>query len=431
MRKQLFEYRRVISIMILIGILGILSIGCSNPQQATVSAESTPINKQGSEKVLSVRVSQAQKGSLANYITLAGEVKADRSVNILPKTSEEVKKVYVEVGDRVKQGDKLVALDNSSALIQVEQAKASLQIAQANLEETLNGAKEEEILQLEAELASAKAAYQQAQKNYQRQKDLFEQRVVSSQTLEEAENDYITAKSQYQSAKYSLKLTKDGATQEEIKALKGAVTQGEASLKAAKLDLSNTLITAPIDGIVSSVDIEKGEVVFTNSEIMTISNIDTVKLITYISQSNINKIKIGEEVQVDFKVLQKSFIGEIKNISPVADSTKKSYPVEISINNQNNIIKAGMYAKVTLQTDQVKEAIIIPQNAVLTEDNGNKYVYIVENDIAIKSNVKIALSTKSEVAILEGLKIGNQVVITGVDNLTEGSKVKIVTRGDN
>jgi len=430
MRKQLFEYRKVISIMILIGILSIVAIGCNNSQQATASAESTPINKQGSEKVPSVRVNQVQKRSLTNYITLAGEVKADRSVNILPKTSEEVKKVYVEVGDRVKQGDKLVVLDNSSALIQVEQAKASLEIAQANLAETLNGAKEEEVLQLESELISAKAAYQQAQKNYQRQKDLFDQRVISNQTLEEAENDYITAKSQYQSAKYSLKLTKDGATQEEIKALKGAVTQGEASLKAAKLDLSNTLITAPIDGIVSSVDIEQGEMVFTNSEIMTISNIDTVKLITYISQSNINKIKIGEEVQVDFKVLQKSFIGEIKNISPVADSTKKSYPVEISIDNQNNIIKAGMYAKVTLQTDQVKETIIIPQNGVLVDDSGNSYTYIIEDNQAKKVNIKTGISNKEQVVVLEGLKVGDQVVTAGIDNVKEGSEVKIVSRGD-
>lgn len=437
LKNNLFK---LISIIVIIGVVCFLFVGCDNASkeldkqtlsQQTEQNDDQALPAEGMKQtntVVSVEVEEVQSGSLANYVTVTGEARPYREVGVVPRLQEGVEKINVQVGDSVKKGDILLELKKEDELIAVEKAEAALKIAQANLQNTLNGSREEELHQLRAKLDAAKSDLELTQTNYDRYKELYDKEYISKQFFEEASNELTAAKSSYESARQSLKLAEAGSTSEEIKSLEGQVEQAQASLKADKLDLARATISAPISGIISDLDIEVGEI-SASSAVITIADLSRVKIETYISEAAVNKIKVGEDVDVDFEALEDKFTGEITSISPVADSTKKRFPVEIVVNNPNTIIKAGMYATIKLKTDRVYDQIIIPQNAVM-EENGAEYVFIVKDNQAKRVEVTTGLSSEDGVAILNGLQAGEQLVITGQEYLKDGLEVKVVNRGD-
>lgn len=382
----------------------------------------------GSNTVTSVEVEKITKGDLAVYLTLIGETFPNQESEIMPRLEEEVKVIKIDVGDLVAKGDLLIELDSREENIDLKQAKASLASAQADLQDELNGPRDEEVKQLEADLKSAKSDLKLAKEDYQRNKELYEKEFISKQTFESFLNEYISAQSSYESAEQKLKLTKAGSTEERIVSLRAAVNTAEADVEAAELELSRSKITAPISGIVSDLNIDVGETT-TSSTVATISQINRIRVKVYLSQSNVNLARVGEQVDLYFSALDKRFIGTIKNISPVADSDKKSFPVEITVDNPGGLIKAGMYAEVKLKTDQVEDKFIVPESAILKSDDNN-YFFIVEADQVKKITADIILESNSKVAVKNDLEVGTEVVVNGEEYLTNGSWVNVINRGD-
>ncbi|PRX18512.1 RND family efflux transporter MFP subunit [Orenia metallireducens] len=423
MNDRLSKYKRSMKLVLLAGMVSILLLGCSAKEEVAPTGESNI-----PEKTVPVEVVSAKLGQVSNYVAVTGETAAIKTAQVTPQAQGEVEAVYVEVGDRVKKGAKLLQLDQDAALIQLKQAEASVKAAQANLTKLLKGAKEEEIASLEAQLKQAKSAYEQAKSAYTRQQKLFEESIISKQTLEQAESQYIASESGYKSAQLSLKLAKEGATAEEIKALEAQVAQAKAGLESAKLVLSKTTVVAPIEGIVSRVDVSEGEVASMQS-VIGITNIDRIKVMTYVSQSVVNKLRITQEVKVELEAIKQSFTGQIKSISPVADQQKKSFPVEIIIENPNNTLKSGMYTEVILDTDTVSGAVVISEDDILNDQAGD-YIYVAEDGKAVRRDVEVGLTNGKEAVILRGVEVGDKIIVSGQDQVKQGTNVEVVNRGD-
>ncbi|OCL27313.1 hypothetical protein U472_07575 [Orenia metallireducens] len=417
---------KLVMLVLIISVISLLFVGCGKEKATTNMTEG--IKQVEKEVKVPVEVLEAKTGELVEYITAAAQAEPIKSIQVTPQLQGEVGKVYVSIGDKVNKGDKLLTLDKENILIQVEQAKAGLQAAQANLEKLLKGTREERLAQLRAQLEQAKSNYEQTKKSYERQKKLYEQEIISEQQLETIKVQYVTAKSSYESAKQELTLAKNPSTKEEIKALEAQVEQAESNLKSAKLQLDHTEITAPISGIIVKVNVEAGEIAGMQP-VVAIVDIDKIKTIAYISESNVNKVNVGDEVKVNFNALNKEFVGKVKSISPVADKVKRSFPVEVVIDNKSNIIKAGMYGEIKFKANISSGQVVIPQAAILSE-NGLEYVYIIKDNIAIRKEVKIGLATAKEAIVLEGIQAGDQVIVKGQEDIKADTKVEVVNRGD-
>ena len=300
--------------------------------------------------------------------------------------------------------------------------------AKANLQQALNGPREEEIAQLEAQLEQAESELKLRRENYQRQKQLFEEGYLSQEEIDQANNQLTAAQSSYQSTLKNMEMTKAGATKEEIAKFESQVTQAEAQLEQAKLQKSYTEINSPIRGIVAEVNAQRGELIGNNTAAI-ISNIDRIKLTAYVSEKNVNSIIPGDQVKVDFTALEAEFTGEIKNISPRAASSRRSFPVEIVVENPDNIIKAGMTAQVSLPIARAENSIIIPQNALL-EDAAGYYTFVAQNGQALRRDLKISLENEDNAAVSSGLEAGEKVITLGKDSLSDGSRINVVNRGD-
>ncbi|AGB41515.1 RND family efflux transporter, MFP subunit [Halobacteroides halobius DSM 5150] len=417
------QQKQLVIIIVILGLIIGGIIGCSQ-NQAQPTTKSQPPKQ---EQVTPVEVTLANVGKVIKSITVTGQAKPLKKVQITPQLQAKVENVLVEVGDKVKTGSKLLQLNQENFKIQVEQAKARLDVAQANLNKLLAGTREEKIAQLKAQLKQTKVNYKQAKSNYERHKKLFEKEIISQQQLEASKSRYISAKSSYQSTKESLEMAKEGATKEQIAVLKAQINQAKKGMEAAQLRLDKAIVTAPISGTVAKVEIEEGEIA-TPKPLISLVNLNQVIIETYISEQNITKLNLGQQVAINISALDKNFTGKIMTISPVIDPVKKKYLVKIKINNPGPI-KAGMYAKVKIQTDQSLSRIVIPQQAVMIEDN-NRYVYLVKGNRVVKEIVKTGLTAQGKVAILNGINLGEKVITNGLDQVTSGDRVRVINRGD-
>jgi RND family efflux transporter MFP subunit len=162
---------------------------------------------------------------------------------------------------------------------------------------------------------------------------------------------------------------------------------------------------------------------------MRIVNTDKLKVNVGVSEQIINKIYKDQKVDVKVKVATDQILkGTVKAVSPVPDQRTQIYPVEIEIDNADNLIKPGMFAEILFDIEKRDNVLAIPSGAV-QEDNGKKYVYVVENGIVKKRDIEIGLDNGNYVEIKSGLKEKDKVVVKGQNYVEDGEKVKVV-RGD-
>jgi multidrug efflux pump subunit AcrA (membrane-fusion protein) len=380
-------------------------------------------------EVIAVEVTEVKKGDFFIYTTVSADSEAFEEVMLTPRIQEIVTEVAVSLGDSVQAGDNLIKLDSRSNQISVIQAEASLKSAKANLQKALNSPREEEVSRLEAQLKQAESELKLRRENYERQKELFEEGYLSQEEIDQANNQRIAAESSYHSVLKNLELTEAGATEEEIAQLEAQVTQAEASLESSKLRMSYTEINTPITGIVSELNARRGQLLSGGTAVV-VSNINKIKLTAYVSENNINKLEIGDQVLADFTAIKSDFTGEIKSISPRTAASRRSFPVEIIVENPDQIIKAGMTSQVSIPIERAADSIIIPQNALL-EDSSAFYTFVVADGKVERRDLEISLENENNAVVSSGLKVGEKVVTLGKESLSDGDSINVVNRGDN
>lgn len=420
---MLRDYKRIIMVLLILGVTVTALTGCGSNQAKEASTPEKPQEVTG----IPVEAITAKTGEITNYITVTGTAKAVKSADLTPQLQKKVIEVLVDEGDRVEAGDKLIQLDQADIKAQVAEAQTGLKAAQAALEELLAGSRQEEIDKLTAQVEQAKASYEQKERDYKRYQRLFDKEAVSKQQLESVRTEYISAKNNYKALQESLKMSQAGPTQEAINTQKSNVAQAEAKLDTAKLNLAKTEITAPFAGVIAEVNIEVGEMAGTQP-VISIINLSSIKIKTYVSEKNINNLELNQPVEVDFNALDHKLEGKIANISPALNQEKLGFPVEINVDNSSNLIKAGMYAEVKIETDYSVGKVVIPKQALIQED-GNSYIYIVENNKAVKKKVSTGLTTTEDVEVLSGIEAGDRVITVGSEQLTAGYEVRIVGGG--
>ncbi|NLK98112.1 MAG: efflux RND transporter periplasmic adaptor subunit [Epulopiscium sp.] len=422
------KMKRLIPIVL---ALGMLTVGCGQTNQEAMN--------EVEEKSTPVKVEQVSKGQISNTFTYGGKINPKQQITVTSKIVGKVKEVNFDIGDVVKAGDVLFTLDEKdiqntirSLEAQIKSAEATVNMSKIGLNSAKGSQKEQQKSQLESSLKMAEIQLQDAKKAYEDMKTLYEIGSASKQQLDQMKTAYETASIGYNSAKDAYDLFINSLSKESIERAESQLTQAAATKEGLEVQLANayeslkdTAVKSPIDGIVSSRTIDPGEMVSGAVAPFTIIQMDTVSVEVNVSEQLINKIEKGQKVTVHVSsAFDKPFEGTIHAISPAADERTFTYPVKIEIPNKEGLLKPGMFAEVEFSADTVKDAVIVPREAVLTEGDVH-YVYIVEGDRAKKLAVKLGLDNGKEAEILEGLNEGVQLVIKGQNYLEDGGKVQI------
>ncbi len=294
-------------------------------------------------------------GNNKNKIEASGTIEAT-NVTVASKASGQIQKLYFNEGDRIKAGDTLLTIDHDLLAIQLQQAEAGVDASKAQLALLLQGARSEDVNQAEDALKQAKANYELAESTKNRNEKLYNANSITKQQWDDILAKYDIASAQYNSAKENLKKIKNLARPEEINQAKANLDRQIASANLLKKNISDSYVTAPINGFVVKKFIEAGESVAPLSSLVMLSDLSYVDLVIYVSETELGKVKLGQEAEVSVDSFpNKTFKGKVIYISPEAEFTPKNiqtkdertklvFSVKIHVPNPDFELKDGVPA---------------------------------------------------------------------------------------
>jgi HlyD family secretion protein len=288
-------------------------------------------------------------------IKVSGNIETTE-VDVGFKISGRIVQLDVQEGDRVEKGNVIARLDDEDLRQRLELARATLKSSQARLEKLLAGSRPEEVKEAEARLQQAQFDFENKKIQYERMKTLFDGGVIPRETLDNAETRFKVAKAALEGALEGYKLVKEGPRKEDIEDGRAQVEQARASLRLAETQLGYTVLQSPISGIVLVKSGEIGEVVNPGTSVLTLADIVHVWLKAYIPETELSRVKWGQEVIVTTDLRpQKEYKGRISFISSQSEFTPKQiqtekervtlvYRIKVDIPNKDHELKPGMPA---------------------------------------------------------------------------------------
>jgi HlyD family secretion protein len=368
-------------------------------------------------------------------LTATGYIIPHHKIEANSKVTGRVAWIGVEKGDKVKEGQVLVRLEDQEFRAQYDQARGAADSARAQLEQLQHGSRPEEIQQTEHNLSEARATAANDKLTLDRTKKLVAQAVLSQQALDDASAKYEASQQRVHSLEQSYQLAKIGPRAEEIARAQGALTQAEGQAAYAKSQLDATVIRAPISGTILERSVEKGELLtgqFASAArpVFSLANLEDIQADLDVAQDDFAKLSPHQKAVVTVDAFPDlKWDGVIAEVSPEANRQKATIEVKVQILNPDSHLRPEMNTTVHFIADENKNATAqsagayVP-TAALRDADGKKYVLIAFNDKAMKRDVKI-LSQRSGGALVSGLNGGESVITTAPEGLKDGDKIKI------
>ena len=387
-----------------------------------------------------VEVATAQRldpGAPTPVLTAGGYIIPHRKVELAPKITGRVEWVGVEKGDTVTRGQVLLRIEQREFLAATDRAHALLAGARARLQELESGSRPEEIDRARAGVEEARSNVANAVLELERFERLHAEGAVSRQALDVARNRHEVALSQQAAAQKSYDLVRIGPRREQIDLARAQVREAEAVLRAARVDLDNTVIRAPTGGTILERLVEPGEIVTISfiggrgakSAVLSIADLSVLDVEVDVSQNEIGKVRLNQPATIVADAFpDRTYRGAVSEMAPEANRQKATLQVKVRVAQPDGIIRPEMNAKVTFLEPPSGPSgpakVSAPKEAVFTRD-AQRYVFLVDGGKATARPVRVGAEADGRVEILEGLAGGESVVTRGVEVLKDGQRVRV------
>ena len=374
-------------------------------------------------------------------LTASGYIVAHHKINVNSKVTGRVAWIGVEKGDKVKEDQVLVRLEDQEFRAQFEQARGATETARAYLEELEHGSRPEEIQQAQHNLDEARATAVNDKITLDRTRELFSEGVMSKQNLDDATAKYEADQQKVNSLNQSFTLSKLGPRAEEIARAKGQLLQAEGAEAYAKSLLDATVIRAPVTGTILERTAEKGELVTAQfasgaaggpqGEVVALADLNDLQVELDIAQDDFSKLTHDQKGVVTTDAFpDRKYDGQIAEISPEADRQKATVQIKVKILNPDSYLRPDMNATVKFLAEPKQQAgssrpsgVFVPTTAVRDRD-GKKVVFLAYNGRALMREVQI-LAQRSGGLLVSGLNGGEDVITAAPPDLQDGAKIKI------
>ncbi|OGI19442.1 MAG: hypothetical protein A3B68_03870 [Candidatus Melainabacteria bacterium RIFCSPHIGHO2_02_FULL_34_12] len=306
-------------------------------------------------------------------IILSNSIEA-KDVRVSPKVGGRIKKIYIKEGDYVRRGQIILELEGDEIIAQLNQAKANRDKAYSELADLKKGARSQELAQAKAQTIrskalheEAKAKYTNALSDYKRMESLFKDGAISKQTydnyktrFEVAEKEVISSEQDYINARENESLVIEGPRKDQVNALASQVEYFNAKITELEKYVNELTVISPINGEVSSFDLKVGELIKSNQQLATITDLSDIYVRVYIPSNKLSKIKLNQKLKVvadaypgEYFDGHISYIGSQaeftpRNIQTAEERTNLVYPIKAQIQNKENKLRDGMYVSVKL-----------------------------------------------------------------------------------
>ena len=391
-----------------------------------------------------VRASAESSDVGGTVLSATGYIVAHHTINVNSKVTGRLAWIGVEKGDKVKEGQVLVRLEDEEFRASYEQAKGALENARAYLEELEHGSRPEEIQEAQHNLDEARATLVNDKLTLDRTKELSSAGVVSRQSLDDATARFDSDQQKVNSLDKAFQLMKIGPRPEEIARARGSVAQAQGLADYAKSQLDATVIRAPVTGTILDRTAEKGELITAQfasaaaggpqGSVVSLADLNDLQVELDIAQADFARLSPKQKAIVTTDTYpDKAYDGEIAQISPEANRQKATVQVKVQVLNPAKypdvFLRPEMNATVKFLADAPKTVnaqsagAFVPASA-LRDHNGKKVVFLAFDGKARMREVQV-LSQRTDGFLVNGLVGGESVITKGPQDLKDGDTIKV------
>jgi RND family efflux transporter MFP subunit len=353
-----------------------------------------------------VSTATAHTGFIANQLTVAGVFQPFQEIDVHGKVSGYIRHIYVDIGDRVRQGQTLAVLEVPELQAEVAGAQAGITQTQQNIE------------RLQNEVAREQAGYEAVHANYVRLKQASDQQpgLVAAQELDDAFAKDRSAASQVDAAKSA------------VAAAKGQLGVSRAeNLRVSSMEQYAT-ITAPFSGVVTMRYADTGALIPAGTAeglsqaVVRLAQSDVLRLRMPVPERDVPLVHVGSVVSVHVQATGQQFPGTVVRFTRDVSNSTRTMLTEVDVKNPELTLTPGMYADVTFNLEQKNNALIVPVSAVIQGDQPSVMLVDASNQV-MKRRVVLGISGSNSQEITSGLQSGDRVIVGGLSTLQLGQKV--------
>ncbi|MDU8887217.1 efflux RND transporter periplasmic adaptor subunit [Yeosuana sp. MJ-SS3] len=327
------------------------------------------------EIAIPVKVNEVGTNENDTFLSISGKIQAENSADLSTRTMGFVNSVPVNVGDKVSKGQLLISINNTDL-----QAKKA---------------------QVDAGIAEAQVAYNNAEKDYNRFKNLFSENSASQKELDDMTARFEMAKARLESAKQ----------------MKNEVNA----------QFAYTNIIAPFNGMITNKMVEKGDMANPGQSLISIESPGNFEVVGSVPELEISQIKKGTKVKVIVKSINKTITGQISEVSASAKNTGGQYFVKVSLDKTEVNILSGMFATILFPVEKAGNisVVLVPSKALITNGQLTGIYTVSQSNTAILRWLRLGRTYGDQVEVLSGLSVGETYIVSAKSKLYNGAKIKI------
>ena len=347
-------------------LLALFATSCGDGDQKTV-ADNSP--------AVTVSVSSITQGSSSSFLTTSGKIEAVNSANLSTRMMGYVDKIYVQVGEKVSKGQQLISISNTDLTAKLAQGNAGI--------------------------TEATAAYNNAEKDFNRFTTLFNENSASQKELDDITANYTMAKARLEGAKQ----------------MKNEVNA----------QFSYTNIRAPFSGTVTNKFINVGDMANPGMPLLEVESPGKFQVLAMVPESEILQIKADADVDVVLKSLGKTVKGKVLEVSTSSKNTGGQYMVKVMLEKTDATVMSGMYATVQfpMQSDESSQAVMLPKEAIVTNGQLTGVYTVSQSNTALLRWLRLGRTIGDKVEVLSGMSVDEQYIVSADGKLYNGAKINI------
>jgi HlyD family secretion protein len=387
-------------------------------------------NAAEAEPVTPVQVAQVTKGAIDHIITANAVLSPLNQANITSKISAPVRRVFVNRGDHVRQGQLLAVLESRDLASAAEESKRLYEQAQAAYQTTTGATLPEDRTKALTDLQTAQQSLEAAKKVYENRVALLRQGALAQKLVDDAKVALVQAQSLYATAERHVQSFQTVSERAQVKSSQAQLEAAKAHYGGAEAQLSYAEIRSPINGVIADRPVYPGEMANSGSAVISVVDISEVIARANIPVKEASAVQAGRPATIS--ATGGDVTGKVTVISPAVDPSTTTVEVWVQAKNPQERLKPGTTVHVSINAEVIKDAILVPSAALLSSDQGGDKVMVVGSDsLAHERAVQVGVRNADQVQIIDGVKEGEQVITFGGLGLEDKAKVTIQKAGES
>jgi len=365
-----------------------------------------------------VQVAAVEKSDIQNKVIADAVLYPLNQASLAPKISAPVIKYYVNRGSHVHAGELMAELENKDLAAASTENKGGLEQAQAAFDVATQSAVPAEVQKAELDLKAAKEAFDAQQKVYDSREALYKQGAIARKDVDDSGVALVQARNQYEMAKRQWDAMQSVTKPSSLKSASGQLSAAKGRYEGAQAQLSYSEIRSPINGVVTDRPLYLGDMVTAGEALITVMDISQVIARAHIAQQQAALLRVGDAAIISMGGVSDEFPGKVTIVSPALDPNSTTVEVWVQAPNRGEKLKPGASVRVSIVTETVKDALVIPAAALLTETDGSTSVVLANGTTPVIKSVKVGIRDGDDIQITEGLSGGEKVVTVGAFELS-------------